>query len=118
MLRAQSYTMDRLVLWQFEAMVAQIAAEKNISDMQARELAIEKANELAENLQDQLLYTWRRHFAALIQRTNSEISAEGPQRRDGHFPLKTLNGFYRHCGFHGLSCTPESARTYPAAARL
>lgn len=103
MLRAQSYTMDRLVLWQFEAMVAQIAAEKNISDMQARALAIEKANELAENLQDQLLYTWRRHFAALIQRTNSEISAEGPQRRDGHFPLKRSMGFIDIVGFTALA---------------
>ena len=74
LLRAQSFTMDRLVLWQLETLVTDIGQRLHLDDTSARLVALDHIDELVGSLSAQLGYVWRRHLAALIGRTDTEVA--------------------------------------------
>ena len=93
-LRAQSYTMDRLVLWQLETLVADIAQRLHLDDTSARLVALDHVDELVGSLSRQLTYVWRRHLAALIGRTDSEVAGRGREEAGPDlYPLTRSLGF-------------------------
>ncbi len=94
LLRAQSYTMDRLVLWQLETLVADVGQRLGLDDTSARLVVLDHINELTGPLTDQLTYVWRRHLASLLDRTDAEISRRGVERvGPDYYPLVRSLGF-------------------------
>lgn len=94
LLRAQSYTMDRLVLWQLEAFVLELSRRRSMDDSAARLLCLEHVEEMIEPLVAQVVYAWKRHLAALVSRTEAEVARRG-QEEVGQdlFPLTRSLGF-------------------------
>lgn len=74
LLRAQSHTTDRLVLWQLEALVEHAARSLDLDDTSARLVVLDHVDEFAELLGKQVQYAWRRQLAALLSRTDAEVS--------------------------------------------
>ncbi|WP_413227773.1 adenylate/guanylate cyclase domain-containing protein [Actinomyces marmotae] len=94
LLRAQSYTMDRLVLWQLETLVADVGQRLGLDDTSARLVVLDHINEITAPLTDQLTYVWRRHLASLLDRTGAEISRRGVERvGPDYYPLVRSLGF-------------------------
>ena len=94
MLRAQSYTMDRLVLWQLETLVSDVAQRYHLDDTSARLVALDRIDELLEPLRTQLDYVWRRHLTALLSRTESEVAKRGKEEAGPDlYPLTRSLGF-------------------------
>ena len=94
LLRAQSFTMDRLVLWQLETLVADIGQRLHLDDTSARLVVMDHIDELVDSLSAQLGYVWRRHLTALLGRTDTEVAPRG--REDAGpdlFPLSRSLGF-------------------------
>lgn len=106
LLRAQSFTMDRLVLWQLETIVADVAQRLHLDDTSARLVTLDHVGELFEPLSEQLSYVWRRHLAALISRTDAEISRRG--REDAGPDLYPLT---RSLGFVDIVSFTQRAQT-------
>ena len=77
LLRAQSYTMDRLVLWQLETFVTDLSERLGLDDTAARLVALDRIDGLVELLSRQLTYVWRRHMASILGRTDAEVSTRG-----------------------------------------
>lgn len=94
MLRAGAFTMDRLVLWQFETLVNDLAQRYNLDDTSARLAALDRVNELFEPLREQADYLWRRHMLSLLARTDSEVSNRGKEEAGPDmYPLTRSLGF-------------------------
>ena len=77
LLRAQSYTMDRLVLWELETFVTDLSERLGLDDTAARLVALDRIDGLVELLERQLTYVWRRHMASILGRTDAEVSTRG-----------------------------------------
>ena len=77
LLRAQSYTMDRLVLWELETFVTDLSERLDLDDTSARLVALDRIDGLVDLLSRQLTYVWRRHMASILGRTDAEVSARG-----------------------------------------
>ncbi|WP_396027239.1 adenylate/guanylate cyclase domain-containing protein [Actinomyces sp. 2119] len=94
LLRAQSYTMDRLVLWELETLVADIGDRLRLDDTSARLVALDRVGEMIEILSRQLTYAWRRHLASLIGRTDAEVATRGQEEAGPDlYPLTRSLGF-------------------------
>lgn len=74
LVRAQGHGMDRLVLWQVEALVADAINKHGIDDTSARLVVLDRFQDLYEDLADQLIYTWRRQLGALLGRIDRELA--------------------------------------------
>ena len=85
LVRAQSHFADRLVLWQFEALVEENEARFDLDDMEARQWLLEHINVYEDFLKDQMEYAWRRHMAALMRRNVAEME----DLRRGDSPLES-----------------------------
>ncbi|OLO52449.1 adenylate/guanylate cyclase domain-containing protein [Actinomyces oris] len=77
LLRAQSYTMDRLVLWELETFVTDLSERLGLDDTSARLVALDRIDDLVELLSRQLTYVWRRHMVSILGRTDVEVSTRG-----------------------------------------
>ena len=106
LLRAQSFTMDRLVLWQLETLVTDIGQRLHLDDTSARLVALDHIDELVGSLSAQLGYVWRRHLAALIGRTDTEVAHRG--REDAGPDLYPLS---RSLGFVDIVSFTQRAQT-------
>ena len=94
LLRAQSYTMDRLVLWELETFVTDLSERLGLDDTAARLVALDRIDGLVELLSRQLTYVWHRHMASILGRTDAEVSTRG--REDAGpdlYPLIRSLGF-------------------------
>ena len=94
LLRAQSYTRDRLVLWELETFVTDLSERLGLDDTAARLVALDRIDGLVELLSRQLTYVWRRHMASILGRTDAEVSTRG--REDAGpdlYPLIRSLGF-------------------------
>ncbi|QPL06490.1 adenylate/guanylate cyclase domain-containing protein [Actinomyces respiraculi] len=106
MLRAQSYTMDRLVLWQLETFVADVAQRLQLDDTAARLVVLDHIDEVSASLRAQLDYVWSRHLAALLSRTDAEVADRG--REDAGPDLYPLT---RSLGFVDIVAFTQRAQT-------
>ncbi|MFC7405026.1 adenylate/guanylate cyclase domain-containing protein [Georgenia alba] len=94
LLRAQSHTTDRLVLWQTEALVDGVARMHDLDDVSARLVVLDKLPQIVDVLQSQLTYSWRRQLTALMVRTEAEVSNSArPDTDPFHMPLTRALGF-------------------------
>lgn len=109
-LRAQSYTMDRLVLWELEALVADVARRYQLDDTSARLVALDRVDEIMDLLRTQLDYSWRRHMAGLLARTEAEVASRGREETGpGLYPLTRSLGFVDIVSFTQRAQTMGSA---------
>ena len=106
LLRAQSHTMDRLVLWQLETLVADISQRYRLDDTSARLVALDHIDEMINPLRCQLEYVWRRHLASLLERTEAEVATRG--REDAGPDLYPLT---RSLGFVDIVSFTQRAQT-------
>ena len=106
LLRAQSYTMDRLVLWELETFVTDLSERLGLDDTSARLVALDRIDGLVELLSRQLTYVWRRHMASILGRTDAEVSTRG--REDTGPDLYPL---IRSLGFVDIVSFTQRAQT-------
>jgi len=123
--RALGHTADRLALWEVEALVEDMARRYELDDVSARLLVLDRLAGLAPLLEAQLVYSWRRHLAAVAGRFAAEFAElRAPQAADRHaLPLPRAVGFADMVSFTrvsaGLDYTELSAfvQRFETAAR-
>jgi len=94
LVRAQSYMADRLVVWQIEALVEDLVRRHDLDDTSARIVILDRMAEIAADLEVNLLYTWRRHLAALAGRIDTEIARRPVEDPDPEtLPLPRALGY-------------------------
>jgi adenylate cyclase len=72
--RALGQTTDRLVSWQTEALLEQLTGT---DPAKAPEVAVQRVEELVDDLERLLVYSWRRQMAAAVER----LREQAPDRR-------------------------------------
>ncbi len=92
LIRAQSHLLERLILWQYEALVEEFEGRYNIDDVSARYMFLDKIAEYDDFLMYQMKYAWRRHMTALLRRTETELDNQ-MENGDGQMPLMRALGF-------------------------
>lgn len=103
LLRAQSYMMDRLALWQAEAVVDHIQRTAGVDDTEARRMMLERLDQTDDFMARQITYAWRRHMVDLAQRIDQEIASRlTPVSSDG-LPLPRALGFVDMISFTSRS---------------
>lgn len=94
LVRAQSHMADRLVLWQYEALVEFAESTFELDDLNARYWVIEHLDEYLPLLEEQMRYAWRRHMAAFLRRTEVELRRRSPEvETPDLMPLQRAVGF-------------------------
>jgi adenylate cyclase len=123
--RALGHQCERLVLWQVEALVEDVAQRRRLDDTSARLVVLDRLAELAPVLEAQLVHSWRRHLAAIAGRFAAEF-AEARRTDQGDpaaLPLARAVGFADMVSFTrrtaGLGSTDLSAfvQRFETAAR-
>lgn len=94
LIRSIGHTMDRLALWQVEALVDHTARAENLDDADARRELLSRLPSLQPMLESQLLHAWRRQLAALAGRYAIEFAPDGSRGESvGELPLPRAVGF-------------------------
>ncbi|AOZ72427.1 hypothetical protein BK816_03250 [Boudabousia tangfeifanii] len=106
LLRAFSYTSDRLALWQVETLVEDQVRRIGKSDLSARKEVLEHINEILPALERAANYAFRRHIYALLARMERDyvgrrISEPQPDR----YPLRRSLGFVDMVAYTSTSAT-------------
>lgn len=94
LVRALGHLMDRLVLWQVEALAEGAARTEKLSEACARLSVIDQLDVLAPVLEAQLIHAYRRHLTSLATRYELEFGgAAGRQTDTEALPLPRAVGF-------------------------
>ncbi len=124
LIRSLGHTMDRLVLWQAEALVEDLADRYALDHPSARLLVLDRLAGLAPRLDALLTYAYHRQLAALAGRWDTELaSLHSRGAPGGGLPLARAVGFADMVSFTrrtaGLGATDLSAfvERFEAAAR-
>lgn len=113
LIRAQSHLADRMVLWQYEALVEEFEGRFDLDEVSARHAVLEHIDEYEEFLMYQMKYAWRRHMAALMRRSETEL--ENLEKQKNPAANETLE-LQRAMGFVDLvSFTHTSGQLSPHA---
>lgn len=100
LVRSVGHTTDRLVLWQVEALVEQVAERYGLDDVSARLTVLDRLADLSPVLERQLVHAWRRQLAAIARRFDEELSgARDPGAGGDELPLARAVGFADVVGF-------------------
>lgn len=91
--RAQSHLADRLSLWELEALVEDAERRYDLDDSSARVVAIDEMKDVADALESQMTYAWRRQMYALIERVTHEVATRDVNHSKRRFPLSRALGF-------------------------
>ena len=91
--RAQSHIADRLALWELEALVEDAERRYEIDDSSARVVAIDEMRHIADALEVQMVYAWRRQMYSLIERVTKELATRDASHSKRRFPLTRALGF-------------------------
>lgn len=100
--RSIAHTSERLVLWQVEAIVDDVARRLSVDDTSARMMALQRIGDFRGALEKQLVYAWRRHLDALLERTSAEVE----EARSGAVNPRALP-LVRAIGFADLTSSTE-----------
>ncbi len=109
--RAVGQMTDRMVVWQIEAIVEEIVAQRGLSDSDARKTLVTELPDLIEPLEKTLVYAWRRQMNAAVQRLalraesglqSSEAGRDGDEQ-DTPLPLARAVGFADLVSYTSLS---------------
>ncbi|MDO4665207.1 MAG: adenylate/guanylate cyclase domain-containing protein [Actinomycetaceae bacterium] len=94
MMRAQSHTINRLVLWQLETLVQDLVDRYQLDHTTARLLSLDHVKYYLDTIQDQVTYTWRRQLGALLGHMDQEVGQIGKvDLGKDSFPLLRTFGF-------------------------
>lgn len=94
LVRAASYSADRLALWQVEALVEYCARTAHLDDVTARLATLDRIQDLHEYMSTLIDYAVKRHLFALLRRTESEYGSMGCEGyTPGRYPLQRSLGF-------------------------
>nr|NLD40614.1 adenylate/guanylate cyclase domain-containing protein [Actinomycetales bacterium] len=94
LIRAQSYNMERLALWQLEAAVEDLQRRYEFDDTAARVIFLDDLPEVQTFMVEQLAYTWRRQVVDLVERTVAEVADRGGEPQPSELlPLPRALGF-------------------------
>jgi adenylate cyclase len=123
--RALGHQSERLVLWQVEALVEDVAQRRHLDDTSARLVVLDQLTDLAPVLEAQLVHSFRRHLAAIAGRFGAEFGEARmtPQDDPSALPLARAVGFADMVSFTrrtaGLGSTDLSAfvQRFETAAR-
>ena len=123
--RALGHQCERLVLWQVEALVEDVAERRHLDDTSARLVVLDRLRDLAPVLEEQLVHSFRRHLAAIAGRFAAEFGeARASEQPDpSALPLARAVGFADMVSFTrrtaGLGSTDLSAfvQRFETAAR-
>jgi len=100
LVRAQGHSMDRLVLWQVEALVEEVSQRYELDDVSARLVVLDRFLDMKPLLEKQLIYTWRRQLAALLGRIDRQFSrTPGVSTNDEQLPLERAVGMVDMVGY-------------------
>lgn len=100
LVRANGHLMDRLVLWQVESFVEEVAERYSLDDISARLVVLDRFLVLQPMLEAQLLYTWRRQLDALLGRFDRQFSqTAGLSGSADQLPLERAVGFMDMVGY-------------------
>lgn len=92
--RALGHTADRLVVWQVEALTADLEKRYQLDPLTARLLLLDRLPELMPLLEAQLLHAYRRHLASTAGRFAVEFGeARLPEHEATELPLARAVGF-------------------------
>ncbi|PJI94562.1 adenylate/guanylate cyclase domain-containing protein [Luteimicrobium subarcticum] len=86
LVRSTGHTMERLVLWQAEALVGDLVEHHGVDPVTARLKLLDALPRIAPLLEEQLRHAWRRHLATYATRYEVEFSA----MRDDGTPVDDL----------------------------
>jgi adenylate cyclase len=123
--RALGHQSERLVLWQVEALVEDVAQRRGLDDVSARLVVLDQLRDLAPVLEAQLVHSFRRHLAAIAGRFAAEFAEArmAAQEDPSALPLARAVGFADMVSFTrrtaGLGSTDLSAfvQRFETAAR-
>ncbi|MDO5747308.1 MAG: adenylate/guanylate cyclase domain-containing protein [Actinomycetaceae bacterium] len=117
LIRAQSHLMDRLALWQTEALVQDYVERLGLDDTSARLVLLDRMEDYIDILQNQVVYAWRRRMCELLNQMNEEVGDRGLEKDDPDaYPLDRSMGFVdmvsytrssAAMGSHELACLVE-----------
>ncbi len=94
LIRSLGHTMDRLALWQVEALVEHEALRGGLDDLAARRQVLTRLAELEPALEELLIYSFRRQLVLLAGRMGAEIDhAERGAGDPDALPLARAVGF-------------------------
>lgn len=92
--RALGHGADRLVVWQVEALTADLEKRFELDPVSARLLLLDRLPDLMPLLEAQLLHAYRRHLASIAGRYAAEFGeARRPDRETTELPLARAVGF-------------------------
>ncbi len=92
LIRAQAQLSDRIVLWQYEALVEEAENRYGLDEVSARYWVLDHIQDYEQFLIYQTKYAWRRHLTAFLRRT--EVELEGMSYSGGEtMPLMRAVGF-------------------------
>ena len=98
--RAQGHSMDRLVLWQVEALVEEVSVRYELDDVSARLMVLDRFLDFQDLLESQLIYTWRRQLAALLGRFDRQFTrTTGVSTDEEELPLERAVGIVDMVGY-------------------
>ncbi|WP_418909735.1 adenylate/guanylate cyclase domain-containing protein [Arthrobacter antioxidans] len=109
--RAVGQMTDRMVVWQIEAIVEEMVAQRGLSDADARKTLVSELPDLIDPLEKTLVYAWRRQMNAAVQRlalraesglASSETGRAGDEQ-DAPLPLARAVGFADLVSYTSLS---------------
>lgn len=100
LIRSLGSAMERLALWQVEAITQYLARTEGLSDTAARLRAAGFAPAEAQALLEQITLLWLRHYSAAVHRLTTEaILQRGVSGDDQQFPLLRAVGFAKIVDF-------------------
>ena len=102
LIRAESHMSDRLVLWQHESLVEHAERTLGLDPITARYWVLDHFEDFHHFLQEQMQYSWRRHLASLLRRSEAEV-IEMDRRRDSGEQLQRAVGFVDMVAFTNRS---------------
>lgn len=123
LVRSLGHTMDRLVLWQVEALAEHYEEQYGIDHPSARLLVLDRLGSLVPELDALLTYAFHRQLAAVAGRWDLELAGVHSRGAEGELPLQRAVGFADMVSFTrrtaGLGPTDLSAfvERFEAAAR-
>lgn len=92
LIRAQSHLADRIVLWQYEALVEEAENRYGLDEVSARYWVLDHIQDYEQFLVYQTKYAWRRHLTAFLRRTEVELEGMSYHGEDA-MPLTRAVGF-------------------------
>ena len=95
LVRAQSHFADRMVLWQYEALVDEYKGRYGVDELTARHAVLDNIGQYEDFFISQMEYAWRRHMAAFMRRAQAELDAAEKRDTpaDGAVPMPRAFGF-------------------------